>query len=146
MPTTDIVVVRQGEAPAWPELDRGQILHLPDSVWRVALIEGGMASGAPSVALRLDLPVPVTIDQPPVHLIAETSIASLISTVLMARGAFPRAFVDTPLAEEREYVHVAWLDGDGALRTLEEFPANPQEAIDAGWIPLSRPRLARDGL
>jgi hypothetical protein len=51
-------IVLKLEEPAWPELADKPIVHLGNDApaIQVAYLEGGMASGKPSVALRLDLP------------------------------------------------------------------------------------------
>jgi hypothetical protein len=61
---------------AWEDLAdrRDQIIHLPDEPIRLAVLDGGMVSGRPSVALRLDLPDGRVV-------IAETSLALLSASV-----------------------------------------------------------------
>lgn len=83
---------------AWPELARGPsdvVVHLPDVRWRLAALAGGMASGAPSLALRLDLPDGRVV-------IAETSLAAWIAATCALRGRFPEAFAGTPLDSQGE--------------------------------------------
>jgi hypothetical protein len=65
---------------AWPDLADREILDCGTSL-HVAGLEAGMASGKPSVAIRVDLP-----DQP-VTVIVQTSLAALEAAVraLVAR-------------------------------------------------------------
>jgi hypothetical protein len=86
MPVIHIVLDAEN---AWPELREklasGQLIHLDGSaVLQMGLLEGGMASGAPSVAIRFDLPDGQSV-------IAETSWAVLASAVrtLAARVGWP---------------------------------------------------------
>lgn len=56
------------DAPAWPDLNPSQVPLTsppPNTTWlnrnddppiQIAAVEGGMQSGAPSVAIRIDLP------------------------------------------------------------------------------------------
>jgi hypothetical protein len=94
MPSIDTVIVRKGDAPPWSDVgsDRfGPVFHPdPEQSWKVAVLEEGMGSGLPSVALRFDLPDGTTM-------IAETSLAIWSSVTIMARGAFPEAFAGGPL-------------------------------------------------
>ncbi len=56
MPAMTITMNGDG---AWPDLDSRQedVIHLAnDAVIEVAMLEGGMSSGLPSVAFRFDLP------------------------------------------------------------------------------------------
>lgn len=92
MPVIDVHIVHHGDPPPFDGLTR-EIIHLPDATWRVVFMEGGMQSGAASVALRLDLPDGRTV-------IAETSLAAWISATAGARGAFPEAFSGGPFAAQ----------------------------------------------
>jgi hypothetical protein len=77
---------------AWPELaapDSG-VVHLPDAPWGLAAIEGGMASGLPSLALRLDLSDGRVV-------VAETSLAAWVAATVALRARFPGSFAGTPL-------------------------------------------------
>lgn len=73
--------------PAWPELDRDRIIHVGEGAppIGVAVLEGGMASGAPSVALRVDLPDGKVV-------VAETSLKLFLAAAdaLKARFGDPR--------------------------------------------------------
>ena len=98
MPTIDVNL--DGDN-AWPDLENRapEIVYLADSVWQLAVLEGGMASGAPSLALRLDAEpghLAVRPDGPGV-VIAETSLAAWIAATCALRGRFPEAFAGTPL-------------------------------------------------
>lgn len=90
MPTVDIKIVRGDDPPPWP--DATNHIHLADPVLGVAGLEGGMASGAPSIALRIDYDLGFAAG-----IVAETSLAAWISTTCALRGAFPEAFAGTPL-------------------------------------------------
>lgn len=70
---------------AWDDLQGKEIIHLQDVVWEMAALPGGMSSGKPSVALRLDLPDGKV-------LVAETSLLALLSAVnaFVARHGDPR--------------------------------------------------------
>lgn len=83
MPALDIIL--DGDS-AWPELATREedIIHLPSAVLSVAVLPGGMASGRPSVAIRVDLPDGRV-------LIAETSWALLgaAARAIAARYGWP---------------------------------------------------------
>lgn len=81
---------------AWPDLvARGTVVaYLDDVAWRLAAFEGGMSSGAPSLALRLDLPPEVRGTS---VVVAKTSLAAWIAATCALRGRFPEAFAGTPL-------------------------------------------------
>jgi hypothetical protein len=86
---------------AWPELapdpagrERIYVVHLPDAVWQLAALPGGMESGAPSLALRLDLPDGRVV-------LAETSLAAWITATAALRGRFPEAFAGGPFEAPR---------------------------------------------
>lgn len=71
---------------AWPDLAarRADVIHLAETTIGLASLAGGMASGRPSVALRIDLP-----DGRPV--VVETSWRALATAVqaLAARYGWP---------------------------------------------------------
>jgi hypothetical protein len=71
------------EDPAWPDLQEREIIHTTDV--HVAGLEGGMGSGAPSIALRIDLPDGRSV-------VAETSLALFLTCAdgLRARFGDPR--------------------------------------------------------
>jgi hypothetical protein len=84
---------------AWPDLverhENGEVVHLPETTWQLAALEGGMVSGAPSLALRIDLP-PDHRERRDV-VIMETSLTAWIAATCALRGRFPEAFAGTPL-------------------------------------------------
>ena len=44
------------EEPAWPELADKAVVHIPDADISVAVLDHGMSSGRPSVAIKVTLP------------------------------------------------------------------------------------------
>lgn len=76
---------------AWPDLEPDGFVVGPEE-WRLAVLERGMSSGKPSIALRLDLPTGQTV-------IAQTSLAAWIAVTCALRGRYPDEFIDTPLEE-----------------------------------------------
>jgi len=53
-----LTIVLEGDN-AWPDLKGREVIHLreqPRVAIQVAVLEGGLASGRPSVAIRIDLP------------------------------------------------------------------------------------------
>lgn len=72
--------------PAWPELADGKtVLHHTKDKMQVTALLGGMSSGAPSVALRIDLEDGSVV-------IAETSLALFLTAAdgLKAKYGDPR--------------------------------------------------------
>lgn len=104
MPALDIQIVREADGPPWGDLAERVLVLLPDAYLMVAVIEGGMKSGAPSVALRIDLSDEEIAGAFGVDaatgftVIAETSLGSLMALLAAARGAFPEAFEGGPFA------------------------------------------------
>lgn len=116
MSTVDLNLDGEG---CWPDLavlaERGHLVTLGDSTpWRLAVLPGGTSSGAPSLALRLDvpdlaLPVPSLSEQlrdpdgeitevhRPLTVVAETSLATWIAATAAIRGRYPQAFAGGPL-------------------------------------------------
>jgi hypothetical protein len=92
LPDIDIHIVRHDARPAWPDLNEEPNLYVASDSWGLAAIEGGMESGAHSVALRLTLPGLGTC-------LAQTSLAAWIAATCALRGAFPEAFAGGPLAD-----------------------------------------------
>lgn len=84
-----MTVVRAGDPPPWADLGAGY-RYVPGG-WQVAVLEHGMESGEPSVAVRID-----TGSGPPV--VFETSLAAWIAATSAMRGAFPESFAGGPLA------------------------------------------------
>lgn len=79
MPSLNLIMDGDG---CWPDLapikekiESGQLIHLTETKWEMALLRRGMASGEPSVSLRIDLPDGRV-------LLAETSWALLNSAAL----------------------------------------------------------------
>lgn len=95
MPAIDITILADDtERPPWDDAYDGRTIHhLQEATWRIALLGGGMSSGLPSVALRLDLEDGSTV-------IAETSLAALTGVIAAARGRWPVAFAGGPFAAE----------------------------------------------
>jgi hypothetical protein len=91
VPAISLSIVRIGSPPPWSDLAAGATFTEGSTNWQVAVLEHGMTSGAPSVALRLDLPDGQVV-------IVENSLAAWIAATAGMRGAFPEAFADGPLA------------------------------------------------
>lgn len=74
---------------AWPDLKGKEIIHLANDAppVEVAVLDGGLASGRPSVAIRINLP-----DGTPV--IVETSARLFVSAARMISTKFPNLFDD----------------------------------------------------
>lgn len=101
MSIIDITIVRRSDPPPWRgEIRADQVVHLrEETVWRLAGLDAGTTGGAPSVALRLDLPEGAEVGLPSgAAVVAETTLAAWIAATCALRGAFPEAFVGTPLA------------------------------------------------
>lgn len=73
----------------WPDLDRENVIHLGNDAppVRVAVLHGGMSSGQPSIALRIDLPDGRSI-------IAETSARLFCMAARGIMAKYPRLFDD----------------------------------------------------
>jgi hypothetical protein len=97
VPEIDVTILAKGDPAPWEELADGKaVYHLPDATWHFAILDGGMQSGAPSVAFGLVIP-DVELDPACDMLVmTETSLAALAAIVAAARGAFPEAFYDGP--------------------------------------------------
>lgn len=74
---------------AWPELADKEVIHLGQGApaIQVAVLNGGMASGRPSVAIRVDLPDGR-------HVIAETSARLFCSAGRAILARYPGLFDD----------------------------------------------------
>jgi len=72
---------------AWPDLKDKPIIHLGSGgpMIQVAVLEGGMASGLPSVAIRLDLPDGQVV-------IAETSARLFCTAAKAIMAKYPDLF------------------------------------------------------
>ncbi len=70
---------------AWPDLDRSKVVHLGNGAPPIglAVLDMGMASGLPSIMLRLDLPDGT-------HVLAETSARLFVSAAQMILAKHPR--------------------------------------------------------
>jgi hypothetical protein len=80
MPTMTIILNGDG---AWPDLDGKHVVHLGNDApsIQVAALGGGMESGRPSVAIRLDLPDGSVV-------VAETSAQLFISVARAIAGRY----------------------------------------------------------
>jgi len=67
---------------AWPELKADNVIHLESGHIQVATLEGGTNKGAPSIAIRLDLPDGKTV-------IAETHAGVFITAAKLIEARFP---------------------------------------------------------
>ena len=78
-----------GSEPVWPELEPAEIIHLANDAppIQVAVLEGGMRSGLPSLALRLDLPDGKIV-------IAETSARLFCTAARAILARYPHLFED----------------------------------------------------
>lgn len=72
---------------AWPDLGDGRKLHHIKSGMAVALLDGGMSSGKPSVAIRIDLPDGSAV-------VAETSARLFCSAAKAFMAKHPDLFYD----------------------------------------------------
>lgn len=83
MPVLPLKVIADGDN-CWPDLadkiERGEVIHLAGSGLELALLPGGMSSGAASVSLRVDLPDGRTV-------VCETSMALLECAVRAFQAA-----------------------------------------------------------
>lgn len=88
MPTLDFRILMKGSDSPWADELRGKrdkIIHLAgEAVIKMLALEGGMASGKPSVAIRLDLPDGRTV-------IAETSARLFVMAAAAIVGKWPDA-------------------------------------------------------
>lgn len=73
--------------PAWPELEKADIIHIANDAppIQVAVLEGGLQSGRPSVALRIDLPDGRTV-------VAETTARLFCSAAKAIMAKYPDLF------------------------------------------------------
>ncbi len=81
-------VILEGEN-AWPDLDNKEVIHLGAGSrgMQVAVLPGGMVSGKPSVAIRIDLPDGRTV-------VAETSARLFVSAGRMITARYTDLFED----------------------------------------------------
>lgn len=89
MPKLDINL--NGDS-AWPDLRGRKVINLPDDATiKIVALEGGMASGKPSIAFRLDLPNGKTV-------IAQTSARLFVMAAAAIVGKWPDVDDGTMLA------------------------------------------------
>lgn len=74
---------------AWPDLKDKPIIHVAKDApaIQVAVLSGGMSSGRPSVAIRIDLPTGESV-------IAETSARLFCTAARAIEARFPKLFDD----------------------------------------------------
>ncbi len=81
MPVMSIKFAGRGDDTLWPDLDRTTVIHTKDAI-SLGVLDGGMTSGSPSVALRIDLPDGRTV-------IAETSAKLFVGHGRLIAGRYP---------------------------------------------------------
>jgi hypothetical protein len=83
-----MTITLQGDN-AWPDLKEKPFVHLGNEAQpiKVAVLDGGMASGRPSVAIRLDLPDGQTV-------VAETTARLFCTAARAIMGKYPGLFDD----------------------------------------------------
>jgi hypothetical protein len=79
--SVQVHIVRVGDDTPWPDLKDKEFVHLGTDSIEIAGLEGGMASGLPSVMLRVNLPDGRVA-------LAETSVAALHMAVKALQIAF----------------------------------------------------------
>jgi hypothetical protein len=74
---------------AWPDLRDKEIIHIANDAppIQVAALNGGLASGRPSVAIRIDLPDGRTV-------VAETTARLFCSAARAIQAKYPDLFKD----------------------------------------------------
>ncbi len=91
MPVLNVIL---GKEPAWPDLAGKEVIHLGNDAppIQVASLEGGMAGGATSIAIRIDLPDGRIV-------IAETSLRLFVhgAKLLVARHGDPDPDTEPPM-------------------------------------------------
>ena len=79
------------DEPAWPDLAekqaKGDLIHLRNGEMKVAVLDAGLTSGRPSVAVRIDLPDGKSV-------LGETSARLFCTAGRMIAGKYPDLFVD----------------------------------------------------
>lgn len=83
-----MTIIMKGDN-AWPDLAGKDVIHLSNGAppLQVAVLDGGMQSGRPSVALRVDLPDGKVV-------IAETTARLLCTAAKAIMAKYPDLFVD----------------------------------------------------
>lgn len=73
----------------WPDLRGKPVVHLGNDAKpiQIAVLDGGMTSGRPSVALRFELPDGTTV-------IAETTARLFVTAARAIHAKYPDLFVD----------------------------------------------------
>jgi len=80
MPVMNVTILRKRDPSPWEALgDPSVIAPHPEVPWQLAILEAGCASGAPSIALRMDLADGRV-------LIAETSLGAWLTATAAFRG------------------------------------------------------------
>lgn len=88
-----LVVSLVGDA-AWEDIRDRPIIHCADGApIRVAVLPMGLASGRPSVAIRIDLPAGQTV-------VAETSARLFCAAARAILARYPDLFEDKPHVEQ----------------------------------------------
>lgn len=85
------LIIKLDGDEAWPDLQDKEIIHLGNGAppIQVAVLEGGMKSGRPSVAFRIDLPDGKVV-------IAETTARLFCAAARAIMAKYPNLFDDTP--------------------------------------------------
>jgi hypothetical protein len=111
MPEIRLTIVRAADPPPWADVTEIRYVH--DAGWQAAVLEHGMESGRPSVAVRIDHG-----DGPPV--VFETSLAAWIAATAGMRGAFPAAFAGGSLSAGDARAEAAAQASTGLVRSILE--------------------------
>jgi hypothetical protein len=82
-----ISVILNGDG-AWPDLADRDVIHLQGGKIDVAVLDGGLISGRPSVTIRIDLPDGKTV-------VAETTARLFVGAGRMIVARYPDLFTDT---------------------------------------------------
>lgn len=90
MPHANVKIVRHGDLVPDVVVLPGLKLGPGRRGLEVVILEGGMSSGLPSVAIRID------VEGAEKPIVAETSLAIFTGIMAAARGAFPEAFEGGP--------------------------------------------------
>ena len=77
---------------AWKDVKREDLIVIENGKMQVAVLAGGMASGRPSVAFRLDLPDGRCVA-------AQTSARMIVTLARLIEGKYPDVMVDAARSE-----------------------------------------------
>lgn len=77
------------DGSGWPEIKEEDTIIADGGSIQLSVLPGGMATGLPSVAIRIDLPDGK-------HLIAQTSARLFVGAAKAIEGRYPTLFVDAP--------------------------------------------------